>query len=174
MRKNYYWIIDMFKDVLLSCVILAAVLFFNREVIINALVPSSSMENTIMTGDLVMGSRWNKNEIHRYDIVIFKYPDDESKLFIKRVIGLPGETITIKNGSVYADGTVLRDNFVYGKANRAGDGTYIVPKEHYFMMGDNRNHSDDSRFWKNKYVDSNAVIAKAWLQIWPINRWKVF
>ena len=105
----------------------------------------------------------NKVKINRYDIVVFQYPDDPSELFIKRVIGLPGDKIEIENGSVYANGKKLRDDFV---KNRSYDsGTYVVPKNSYFMMGDNRPNSIDSRFWNNHFVKKDAIKAKAFLRL---------
>ena len=93
------------------------VLAVNNFLIINAKIPSESMENTIMTGDRIFGNRlaYVLGDPERYDIVIFRYPDDESQLFIKRVIGLPGETVEIIDGKVYIDGsdTPLDDSFTF-------------------------------------------------------------
>ena len=97
------------------------VLAVNNFLIINAKIPSESMENTIMTGDRIFGNRlaYVLGDPERYDIVIFRYPDDESQLFIKRVIGLPGETVEIIDGKVYIDGsdTPLDDSFKIGRAS---------------------------------------------------------
>ena len=85
-------------------IIVAAVFLLQAFVIVNARIPSASMENTIMTGERLFGNRlaYLFGDPERYDIIIFKYPDDESQLFIKRVIGLPGETVVILDGKVYA------------------------------------------------------------------------
>ena len=86
-------------DYLKTFLIIFCVVFaMNKLVYINAVIPSESMQNTIMKGDRVLGNRlaYIKDDPERYDIVIFKYPDDPSKIFIKRVIGLPGETVTGK------------------------------------------------------------------------------
>ena len=85
----------------------AAILFLVQAVVINARIPSPSMEKTIMTGDQLFGNRlayWRDGP-ERYDIIIFYFPDDESQRFIKRVIGLPGETVEIRSGKVYIDGS---------------------------------------------------------------------
>ena len=133
------------------------VLIVNNFILINALVPSESMEKTIMTGDRIFGFRlaYKFEEPERFDIVIFKYPDDpeQKELYIKRVIGLPGETVNIVNGKVYINGeqTPLDDSFC--PETPIGDfGPYTVPEDGYFMLGDNRNCSKDSRFWENTYV----------------------
>ena len=82
-------------------------LFVDNFLIVNAQIPSGSMENTIMTGDRVVGNRLSylTKDPERYDVIIFKYPDDESQLFIKRIIGLPGETVEIRDGHIYIDGS---------------------------------------------------------------------
>ena len=104
----------------------------------------------------------------RFDIVVFKYPDDESQLFVKRVIGLPGETVEIKDGKVYINGsqTPLDDSFT--PETPTGDyGPYVVPEGSYFMLGDNRNHSGDSRFWKQPYVEKEKIVGKAIFRYFP-------
>ena len=88
-----------------------------------------------------------KNLQWRYDIVIFKYPDDPSKIFIKRVIGLPGETVTVKDGKIYIDGKEQTQAVCLCAEKMAGSfGTYEVPEDSYFVMWDNRNNSLDSRY----------------------------
>ena len=107
-------------------------------------------------------------EPERFDIVIFKYPDDESQLFIKRVIGLPGETVEIKDGKVYIDGseTPLDDSFI-PETMKGSFGPYQVPEDCYFMLGDNRNNSKDSRYWKNTYVRFDQIVGKAVIRYYP-------
>ena len=96
-------------------IVVAVVVFVEQVIVINARIPSPSMENTIMTGDQIFGNRlaYVKSDPQRYDIVIFYYPDDEKQKFIKRVIGLPGETVTIRDGKVYINDSTepLRDDF---------------------------------------------------------------
>jgi signal peptidase I len=125
------------------------------------------MENTIMTGDLLLSTRYDKHDISRYDIVVFIPPDDPEDYYIKRVIGLPGETILVEDGKVYADGVELDDSFIAEEMDESGDGTYTVPDDCYFMLGDNRNHSYDSRFWDTKYVPLENIVAKAKFRWFP-------
>lgn len=142
-------------------------------VYINARVPSGSMEETIMTGDRVFGNRlaYIKDDPERYDIVIFKYPDDPSKIFIKRVIGLPGETVTVKDGKIYIDGKEQTQAVSFCPEEMTGSfGPYEVPENSYFVMGDNRNNSLDSRYWDNTYVKKEAILAKAGFRYWPLNK----
>ena len=94
---------------------------------------------------------------------------------IKRVIGLPGETVTIKDGKVYINDSEepLDDSFCPETPLSDGDGVYQVPEDSYFMMGDNRNLSRDSRFWINKYVSRDKILGKAVLRYWPLNKIKL-
>lgn len=157
--KNYLPIITIF--------VVVWILF--HSVFMLAIVPSESMEDTIMTGDLLFATRYNVDQIGRYDIVVFRAPDDPDIYYIKRVVGLPGETIKVKDGKVYADNQLLDDDFVKEKMDTAGDGIYEVPVDCYFMMGDNRNSSTDSRFWDTKYVSSELLTAKAVFRILPLD-----
>lgn len=144
-----------------------AVLVF-RTVLILAIVPSGSMEDTIMSGDLVVGTRLDADDISRYDIMIFESPD-EDVYYIKRVIGLPGEIIEVREGKVYADGVELDDSFLPEEMDTSGDGTYVVPEGCYFMLGDNRNNSNDSRFWDTPYVPLENFIGHARFVAYPLN-----
>ncbi|HAG70310.1 MAG TPA: signal peptidase I [Lachnospiraceae bacterium] len=154
------WII-----VLELAIILAVVL--NMFIVVNAVIPSASMETTIMTGDRIFGNRlaYINSEPQRGDIIIFKFPDDEKQLFIKRVIGLPGETLMVRDGLVYINGsdTPLDEPYVNGEP--FGDyGPVTIPEGGYFMMGDNRNNSADSRFWNNPFVYSDKILGKAFFR----------
>lgn len=128
-----------------------------------SLIPSESLEGTIQKGDFVISTRLNaksEEDIHRYDILIFTPPDEPDTTYIKRLIGLPGETIEVSKGKVYADGVELDDSFVSAPMNSTGDGVYIVPEGCYFFLGDNRNNSKDSRFWVEKYVPFGNIQSK--------------
>lgn len=167
--KNSIWK-ELWEYIKMIIFVVAVVLVVNNFLLINARVPSESMENTIMTGDRFFGNRlaYLFDDPERFDIVVFKYPDDESQLFVKRVIGLPGETVEIKDGKVYINGsqTPLDDSFT--PETPTGDyGPYVVPESSYFMLGDNRNHSGDSRFWKQPYVEKEKIVGKAIFRYFP-------
>lgn len=140
----------------------------------NAIVPTGSMLNTIHEGDRIIASRiaYVINEPERYDIVIFKYPDDESTKFVKRIIGLPGETVEVIDGKVFvttAGGEIIEldDSFVT-RATPTGDyGPFVVPEDCYFMMGDNREESWDSRYWTNKYVHKSKITGEVKFRYYP-------
>lgn len=167
--KNSIWK-ELWEYIKMIIFVVVVVLIVNNFLLINARVPSESMEKTIMTGDRFFGNRlaYLFDDPERFDIVVFKYPDDESQLFVKRVIGLPGETVEIKDGKVYINGseTPLDDSFT--PETPTGDyGPYVVPEGSYFMLGDNRNHSGDSRFWKQPYVQKEKIVGKAILRYFP-------
>lgn len=167
--KNSIWK-ELWEYIKMIIFVIVVVLIVNNVLLINARVPSESMEKTIMTGDRFFGNRlaYLFNDPERFDIVVFKYPDDESQLFVKRVIGLPGETVEIKEGKVYINGsdTPLDDSFT-PETPMGNYGPYVVPEGSYFMLGDNRNHSGDSRFWKQPYVEKDKIVGKAILRYFP-------
>jgi signal peptidase I len=158
---------------ILIAVVVFVVIMVNNFLIINARIPSSSMENTIMVNDQIIGNRlaYSVSDPKRYDIIIFKYPDDESKLFIKRIIGLPGETVSIVDGKVYINGSTepLDDSFCR-ETPMGSFGPYVVPENSYFVMGDNRNDSHDSRYWVKTFVTRDKILGKAALRYWPFTR----
>ena len=167
--KNSIWK-ELWEYIKMIIFVVVVVLIVNNFLLINARVPSESMDKTIMTGDRFFGNRlaYLFDDPERFDIVVFKYPDDESQLFVKRVIGLPGETVEIKDGKVYINGseTPLDDSFT--PETPTGDyGPYVVPDGSYFMLGDNRNHSGDSRFWKQPYVEKEKIVGKAIFRYFP-------
>ena len=168
-KELFQWVL-----VIIGAVILAFLI--DTFVIVNAQIPSGSMENTIMTGDRVFGNRlaYRFSDPKRFDIIIFKYPDDESQLFIKRIIGLPGETVEIHDGNIYINGSDTPLEDVDIKEPMEGSfGPYTVPEGCYFVMGDNRNNSRDSRYWENTFVSEDEILGKAVLRYWPLNKMKL-
>lgn len=164
-------IIEFCTPIVIAVVIAIILKMF---VFANAVVPTGSMLNTIQEGDRIIASRlaYINEDPQRYDIVIFKYPDDETQPFVKRVIGLPGETVEVVEGTVYVtqtDGQVIQldDSFVTVDDPEGNFGPYEVPEGCYFMMGDNRNNSWDSRYWDNKFVSKDKIIGKVMFRYFP-------
>ncbi|MBO5371650.1 MAG: signal peptidase I [Lachnospiraceae bacterium] len=150
-----------------------AALFIKNYIIINANIPSGSMENTIMTGDRLFGNRlaYKNHAPERGDIVIFAFPDDETETYVKRVIGLPGETVVIEDGKIYIDGskTPLEENYLKDEWIVAtGPYAFEVPEDAYFVLGDNRNNSYDARYWDNTYVYRDKILGEAVFRYYPI------
>lgn len=165
---------------IISWVVVLALAFLlgngiNNYVLMKAVIPSGSMENTLQVDDKVFGLRlaYLFSEPERGDVVMFDYPDDESLLYVKRIIGMPGETIEIIDGKVYIwedstgeSKTLLEEPYL--KEEPTGSyGPYTVPEGCYFMLGDNRNNSFDSRRWENKFVEKEKIQCKAWLRYKP-------
>lgn len=160
-------IISLIKLVVLVFII---VFVINNFVIINAEVPTGSMISTINPGDRLVSLRLSYifQDPKRGDIITFKYPDDEKQIFTKRVIGLPGEKVEIKDGRVFINDSDVYLNEPYVNGNFTGDyGPYNVPENSYFVLGDNRGNSLDSRFWKNTYVEKNEVLGKMIFKYYP-------
>lgn len=154
-------------------IVTAALIAFilNTFIIANSRVPSGSMENTIMTHDRVIGSRlsYKFSDPQRGDIAIFRWPDDETIFYVKRIIGLPGDTIDIIEGKVYLNGsdTALDEPYLREPMEPERPAHYVVPEDSYFMMGDNRNYSLDARRWKNTFVHKDKIIAKVLFRYFP-------
>lgn len=167
-------------------IILAIIWALTHFVIVNARIPSGSMENTIMTGDRLIGTRFTYwfDGPKRGDIVLFHWPVEPDTIYIKRCIGLPGETVTIKQGKIYINDskTPLNEDYLKEEWVTENDGyVFHVPKDCYLMLGDNRNNSQDSRYWaqvaldegvakdekdaqKYTYVKKSQIMARAWFR----------
>ena len=146
---------------------LVVAFFIKNTVVASAVVPTGSMEQTVMTGSKIIINRlaYTYTEPKRGDIVSFYYPDDGETLYLKRIMGLPGEVIEGINGKVFIDGKEIED---YTENQFYEDfGPYNIPENCYFMMGDNRSNSWDSRYWNNKFVDQADIIGKAIFEFFP-------
>ncbi|WBW99308.1 signal peptidase I [Oceanirhabdus sp. W0125-5] len=156
-------------------------LLLNRFVFFNIIVPTSSMEPTIMPNDRIMVTRiYNKDNIKRGDIIVFQSDELEEKL-IKRVIGLPSDEVRItENGEVYINGEVIQEEYVKNQI-RAKEiypglrvGVYKVPDDSFLFLGDNRRNSKDSRYWEDPYIGKDKILGKARVIIFPFKRIQTF
>lgn len=166
--NNYVQEDDKHSSILPVIISVLLALFISKVLVINAHIPSASMEPMIMTNDRLFGNRlaYLFKEPARGDVVIFYAPDEENVLFVKRIIGLPGESVQIKGGQVYIDNVAVSEEYL-AEEPKAEDMFFNVPEGCYFVMGDNRNHSNDGRYWKNHYVSKDRIIAKAWFKYFP-------
>lgn len=162
------------KREIISWVVIIAVAYIlafciTHFIIIKTEIISGSMISTLNVDDRVVGNRmayWFSDP-ERGDIIFFDYPDDETKTYVKRIIGLPGETVEVIRGVVYVDGEVLSEDYLNEPMEDENFGPYHVPAGSYFVMGDNRNVSVDSRYWRNTFVTRNEICGKAWLRYRP-------
>lgn len=167
---------EILSWIMVFVVAIALAMFINRFVLYRVSTPTGSMENTIMINDKVFVFRlaYLFSEPKRGDIVVFEAPDDPEVDYIKRIIGLPGDIVEGIDGVVYVNGEPLKEDYIkepMQKGPVTGTfGPYNVPEGHYFMMGDNRNNSADSRLWINKYVDRKKIRGKAILKF-PNFKW---
>ena len=169
------------------CVAVILALFVRTFVVQAFKIPTGSMENNLLIGDHLLVNKftfaptlwsWERailpvRDIRRGDIIVFKYPEDPSRDFIKRTIGLPGDTVELRNKKVYINGKPLDEPYVHflfpaegGPSDdssfdvRRNYGPVTVPPDKYFMMGDNRDNSEDSRYWgfmPREYVKGKAL-----------------
>ena len=140
-------------------------------------IPSDSMVPTLKTDDRVIVNRlsYRLHAVHRGDIVVFKSPpnvDPSVKDLVKRVIALPGETVEGRSdGHIYINGKILNEPYL-PKGDGPGPGFPVikVPTESYWVMGDNRPNSRDSRFFPSHFIRKKDIVGRVFLRIWPLNR----
>lgn len=157
------------KNIIFVEVVIAVTIILNLTVILNANVPSSSMENTIMKNDKIIGNRlaYTFSEPERGDIVIIRDNEKKNKLLVKRIIALPGEIVEVRDGLVYLNFSATPIDEPYAEALSFMEyGPYTVPNDSYFLLGDNRNNSNDSRFWADPFVYRKNIRAKVILKYW--------
>ena len=157
---------------ILETVILAVVLYFGINAIsARVRVDGLSMNPTLQHGEYVLVNRlaYKTGEPQRGDIIVFSFPLDQKQDLIKRVIGLPGETITIRNGEVLINGKILEEPYIAQSPVYSGE--WAVPDGQLFVLGDNRNDSKDSHQWN--YLPKENIIGKALLIYWPPPEWKL-
>ena len=176
-----------FREYFESIVIAVILALFIRTWIVQAFkIPTGSMENSLLIGDHLLVNKFvfgptstlfeqvvtPTKAVQRGDILVFKYPEEPERDFIKRVIGLPGETLEVRHKQLYIDGVRLNEPHLQDQMpvlepglialdRRDNFGPIAVPADHYFMMGDNRDNSEDSRFWgplPHAYVKGKAMI----------------
>ncbi len=159
----------------LQTLVLAGLLIvlFRAFVFQNFVVEGSSMLPTLVQGDRLIVSRLSYifGEPDRGDIIVFQYPYGPDKDFVKRIIGLPGETVAVQNGQVYINNQPLSSEPYVKFASHDTYGPITLGDDEYFVMGDNRSGSSDSRSWGP--LQSHFIIGKAWLIYYPFDRFQI-
>lgn len=137
-------------------------------------VDGQSMETTLYNGDNLWVDKlsFRFREPERYEIIVFPYKYKENTYYIKRIIGLPGETVQVQDGYVYINGEKLDEH--YGNELMKDPGIAASPiilgDDEYFVLGDNRNHSSDSRSESVGVIKREDLVGRAWVRIWPLDR----
>jgi signal peptidase I len=154
-------------------------------------IPTGSMEPTLMPGDRILVLRYSYGlripftfkRIAKFkspqtgDIVVFNYPEETSRDFIKRCIGKPGDTVEIRNGEIFLNNLPLKIDpfnkiYYYNRGDFSKEGEVLkIPRTSYFVLGDNSASSKDSRYWG--YLDDKYLLGKAVLVYWPLNRIRI-
>ncbi len=156
-------------EVIVTALVLAFLI--KTFVVGNFWIPSESMVPTIEVNDKVIVtnfSYWFEGP-KRGDVIVFRYPLDTKKDYIKRCIGLPGETVEFRDSKLYVNGQLVEEPYLSEGLVFEDYGPIEVPEGQYFMCGDNRNHSSDSRVWG--FVEKRLIIGKAQVIYWPFDRW---
>lgn len=160
--------LDLLETLVLSLVLFLAINAISARI----RVESISMQPTLYAGDFIIVNKlaYKLGEPNRGDIIIFHYPPDPNREpYIKRVIGLPGETVSVSNGNVYVNDISLDEPYISAPPNY--EGSWVVPDDSLFMLGDNRNSSSDSHSWG--MVPLKNVIGKAEIVYWPPTDWQL-
>lgn len=165
-NKKNISIRSFFKDWVIPIIsALVIALLINKFLFFNVVVPTGSMIPTINKEDKGLVSVvYNTENLKRGDIIVF-HSNEYDKLLIKRLIGLPGDYIEIKNGIVSVNAKELEEDYAENKDKYSG--IFKVPEGKYFFLGDNRPNSADSRYWKDPYVDSSDIKGKLQFRFYP-------
>ena len=133
-------------------------------------IPSRSMEETLLIKDRIVVSRFTYHfqEPERGDIIVFKYPLDPKTDFVKRLVGLPGEKIEFVGGNLYVNDLLINEDYLGENTYTHDFGPVEVPQGSYFLLGDNRGNSSDSRVWG--FVSKELIKGKAQVIYWPLDR----
>lgn len=161
------WLWDMVESVSIALILA----FLIRTFIFQPFyIPSGSMIPTLKPNDKVLVNKfiYYFKAPQRGDIMVFHYPMDPSKDYIKRIIGLENEIVEVKNSQIFINGKLLNEPYLPEGLEYGNFAAYKVPPGNYFMMGDNRPDSQDSRYWGS--LDKKLIIGKAMLIFWPFNR----
>ncbi|OGO06535.1 MAG: signal peptidase I [Chloroflexi bacterium RBG_13_57_8] len=163
---------NILKEIIITVVLAVIIFVVAQRTIQTYEVFMTSMEPNFHEGQRVVVNKavYIFGEPDRGDVIIFKAPNGGDEDFIKRVIGLPGDTVEVKNRAVYVNNVKLEEPYVAESPNYVMPAV-TIPKDKYFVLGDNRNHSNDSH--NNWYVDRGDIRGKAWLSTWPPSDWGI-
>ncbi|MDR3563833.1 MAG: signal peptidase I [Negativicutes bacterium] len=162
------------KDWVISILIAVVLAFFIRYFIVELyMVEGPSMRPTLLNGERLVVNKfiYRFKTPERGDVLVFRFPKDPSRDFIKRVIAIPGDTIEIKDSRVFLNGQLQNEPYILERS-RIPFPLKTVPEGHIFVMGDNRNNSEDSRFSDVGFVPFDLIKGKAIFVFWPLDQLK--
>ena len=177
MKTFIYTLREILEIVLIAVLVVVGVRYFLVQPF---LVDGASMEPNFHTGDYILINEltYRIKDPQRGEIVVFHYPGNEKTYFIKRIIGLPGEKVEIKDGKVYIfneknpDGFLLSEPYLPADLKTTADKIVSLGSSEYFVMGDNRNASFDSRQWGP--LSRSEIVGSVWVRLWPLNQVSAF
>jgi signal peptidase I len=159
------------REIIETIALTLIIFFVIRFAVQNYQVEGISMQPTLVNNELVLVNKmaYLFHAPERGDVIVFHWPVNTQKDLIKRVIGLPGDVIVMDSKTVKVNGVVLNEPYISAPANPVAN-VWKVPPDDYFVMGDNRQYSDDSRDWG--YVPKDFIVGKAALIYWPMHDWQ--
>ncbi len=165
--ENPFW--EILRFTLIAIIVVLPIRWYIAQPFI---VSGASMEQTFHNNEYLIVDQltYRFRDPERGEVIIFRYPHDPSKYFIKRVIGLPGETVSIENNTITIineknpDGLILEEPYI-GNVVTDGNQSITLAENEYFVMGDNRDHSSDSRSWGA--LEEDKIVGRAWLRLFP-------
>lgn len=169
-QKRPAWL-TFFWEVL-QTLVMAVILYFMIDAVVGRVrVENVSMQPTLHQDQFILVNKlaYRLGDFGRGDIIVFHFPGDPKEDYIKRVIGLPGETIEIRDEHVYVNGQMLEETYIAAQPTYIKE--YQVPEDGIFVLGDNRNQSSDSHLWG--YVPKENVVGKALIVYWPLSELKI-
>jgi signal peptidase I len=187
---------SLFREVLEAVVMAVLVFILIQTSLQNFKVEGYSMRPTLLEGQYLLVNKlvyfrldqerlarivpfWRVNEPeerfaihppHRGEVIVFHFPEDPTRDFVKRVIGVPGDRISLRNGEVFLNGSRLEEPYITSKGNSNAN-VVVVEEKEYFVLGDNRRGSNDSRNWGP--VPEEYILGKVWMVYWPPSMWQI-
>jgi len=173
MKSFLYSVWEIFEVVLVAII---AVFIIRNFILQPFLVSGASMEPNFSSGDYLVIDEMTYafRSPQRGEVIVFHYPADETVYYIKRIVGLPGETIKISNGEIKVfnseqpNGFILDENYLSSGVKTSGQEDVVLKGNEYFVLGDNRNYSFDSRSWGN--LTKSEIVGLVRLRLWPFNK----
>lgn len=176
-EKESSWVKELISTAVYLLVVVALTFLFVQYVGQRTHVNGDSMNNTLEDGDNLIVDKisYRFRDPERFDIIVFPYQHQEDTYYIKRIIGLPGETVQIEDGVIYINGEILEESYGKEVMRSAGVASQLIElgEDEYFVLGDNRNNSSDSRDPSVGNIKEDDIVGRAFIRIWPFDKFGV-